>query len=365
MMSDVYHRLAKKFDELPQGYPATDSGIEIKILQKIFSPEDAEMALKLQPMPETAQQIAERLGKPVEEVTGILDEMAQKGQIASQTVSGNQVYTFIPYLPGLWEYQVIVADPVKDRELLEMFDEYYSVVIKNTAHSEPAGGRTVPINAKIEPGSQVQPYENVRQIIDKAKSFLVYDCQCRKERRILGKGCDHSIETCLNFSMEENAYDYFNLGGRVITKEEALNILDKVEEEGLVHNVVYNTKEDHIAICNCCPCCCVAMRGVKEFGVPSGIARSNFVAVIDQDTCTQCGVCADERCPVDAIVENDDRYEVLPDVCIGCGACTVTCPTESITLRLRPASEQDEPPDNMMDWLMKRVANRGTALNTD
>jgi len=364
-MSDVYDRLAKKLDELPQGYPPTDSGIEIKILEKIFSPEDAEMALNLKPIPETAKQIAERLGQPLNKITDILDEMAKKGQIASQTVSGKQVYTFIPYLPGIWEYQVIVADPDKDKELLELCDEYLSVVMKNMGSSEPAGARTVPVNTKIESGSTVHRYEDVRKIIDKAKSFLVYDCQCRKERKILGHGCNHTIENCLNFSMEENAYDYFNLGGRVITKEEAVKILDKVEEEGLVHNLIYNTKEDHIAICNCCPCCCVAMRGVIEFGVPSSIARSNYVALIDQDSCDGCGICADERCPMDAIVEDNNEYKVLSDDCIGCGACTVTCPTESITLILRPESEQNEPPDDILDWSIKRAASRGIELKMD
>jgi len=242
-----------------------------------------------------------------------------------------------------------------------MCDEYLAFIMKNTVGGGLAGGRTVPVNAKIEAGSKVHRYEDVRQIIEKAKSFLVYDCQCRKERRILGHGCNHSIQSCLNFSMEENAYDYFNLGGKIITREQAMEVLNQAEEEGLVHNAVYNTKEDHIAICNCCPCCCMALRGVRDFGAPSSIARSNFVAAIDPDGCTGCGICANERCPVDAIIENDGRYTVVSEKCIGCGACTLKCPTESITLILRPESEQNEPPDNMMDWLIKRAADRNLA----
>ena len=82
-MTDVYERLAKRLDELPQGYPATESGVEIKILQKIFSPEDAEMALKLSPIPETAEAVAERLGKSVSEIRPVLDDMVKKRQIGT------------------------------------------------------------------------------------------------------------------------------------------------------------------------------------------------------------------------------------------------------------------------------------------
>lgn len=361
-MSDVYKRLAMKLDQLPQGYPATENGIELKILRKVFSSEDAEMALKLRPIPETTEAIAERLGTPVETMRITLDAMAKKGQIASHTRKGEQVYAFIPFFPGLWEYQVLLADPDKDKEILELCEEYFSFAMKKLGGYEPGVLRTVPINVHIESGSQVQRYEDVRKIVEQAQSFLVQDCQCRKEQKILGHGCDHTIENCLNFSTEENAYDYFNLSGRIISKEEAVKILEKAEEEGLVHNVVYNTRQGHMAICNCCPCCCAALRGVKKFEAPYLIARSNFVAVIDQDTCTNCGVCADERCPMDAIIEDDDEYKVLPHACIGCGVCTLTCPTESITLFKRSDSVQNKPADNMKDWSIKRAASRGIEL---
>jgi len=364
IMPDVYDLLAKKLDNMPQGFPSTDSGLELQILRRIFSPEDAEMALNLKPMPETAKAIAERIGNPEEETRDILDKMAKKGQILSRTMSGVQVYSFVAFMPGIWEFQVIRADIDKgeDKELMELCHEYFPFSIKRVGGYEPGLARTVPINVQVEAESQVQPYENVRKIIERAKSVLLLDCQCRKELKILGKGCDHTIENCLWFSMEENAFDYFKIGGRVISIKEAKGILEKTEEEGLVHNLFYNTKEGHVAICNCCSCSCALLRGVKKLGAANAIAKSNFVALIDQDTCSKCGVCADERCPMDAIAEENDGYRGLPDVCIGCGACTVTCPTESITLLQRPESEQDQPPDNIIDWAIKRAASRGIEL---
>ena len=87
-MTDVYERLAKKLDDLPNGFPATESGVELKILQKIFTPEEAEMTLQMRPMPETVEAVAERIGKPVDEMQEILDHMVTRGLIASARVAG-------------------------------------------------------------------------------------------------------------------------------------------------------------------------------------------------------------------------------------------------------------------------------------
>ena len=354
-MSDVYKRLADRLDELPHGFPATDSGVELKILQKIFTPEDAEMALKLKPIPETVEAVAERLGMPVSETRTILDDMAKKGQIGCFKFFGEQVYMLFPFVVGIYEFQVYRLD----KELVELFEEYIPTLSKTLGGHKPPLARTVPIDMEIESKTQIQPYENIRKMIEEAKSFNLLECICRKERALDGHPCDHTLEACLQFSNEEGAYDYFKLGGRIISKEEAIKVLENAEDEGLVHNVFYNVKEGHFAVCNCCPCSCGVFRAVKEFKAPHALAKSNFVALIDQDSCSECGVCAEERCPMDAIVEEDGGYRVLSDVCIGCGVCTVTCPTDSITLIARPESEQDQPADDMIDWSLKRAVSRG------
>jgi len=355
-MSDVYQELAKKLNELPQGFPRTESGVELRILKKLFRPEDAAVALKLMPWGLPAEKIGESLDKTGEEMQPILDDMAKRGQIGSATSRGRQYYMLSPFVPGIYEYQVYRLD----KELVEMFEEYLPTLTKTLGGFKPGLARTIPVNAAIEVGKQVHSYEEVRGMLDQAASFKVMDCICRKEQDIDGQTCDHTLENCLNFSREENAYDYFSLGGRVISKDEAIQVLDAAAEEGLVHNAFYNVKSSHGAICNCCSCCCLAIRGLKDFDAPHMIAKSNFVAAIDQDECSECGVCADERCPMDAI-EEDSGYEVQPDRCIGCGVCTITCPTEAITLISRSESDQEQPADNMKDWSNKRIANRAKA----
>ncbi|MBN1574593.1 MAG: 4Fe-4S binding protein [Deltaproteobacteria bacterium] len=357
-MDDVYRRLAKRLDELPNGFPETESGVELRILKKIFSPEEAETALLLSPLPETAEAIAGRLDKPASKMRDILDDMAKRGQIGSFTLFGQQMYMLIAFVPGIYDFQVYRMD----REFVDLYDEYESAFLKGTGSHRPAVARVVPINDNIEVESRVQLYEDVRKIVEKSSSFLLVDCICRKERAMLGLGCDHTIRVCLYVSIEKNAYDYFSIGGEVISKEEALDILKDAEEEGLVHMTYYNVQKGHSVICNCCTCCCHSFRGAINYGAPHMFMKSNFIAAIDKESCTACGTCAEERCPVVAIVKDGDSYRVMEDKCIGCGLCAVTCPADSISLVEREEAERDEPPKNFIEWNISRAKSRGIEL---
>lgn len=354
-MSDVFKRLAETLDKMPEGYPATESGVEIEILKKIYSESDAEMFLKLQRRPETAEQVAQRLEMDSEETRSLLDRMARDGQIFSFKMKGQQHYMTAPFIPGIYELQINRLD----KELVEMVESYFPVFHKQLGGFSPAVSRTIPVNEGIEAESSVQPYENVRQLLSGARSFKVMDCICRLEKAIHGEKCEHTVENCLQFSNEEDAWEYFSLAGRVIQKEEALDIIEKSAKEGLVHNLFYNVQNGFGAVCNCCSCSCGMLIAAKNLKAPYLVARSNFAATIDPDTCSACGVCAEERCPMGAIAETESVYEVQSDVCIGCGVCVIECPMEAITLKLRPENERSAPPETMRDWLTKRMASRG------
>ncbi len=358
-MDDVYKRLATKLDQLPNGFPATESGVELKILQKIFAPEEAEMALRLSPVAETPEDIAKRLDKALPEIESILDIMVRKGQIGSSKMRGQQMYMLYPFLVGIYEFQLNLMD----KELADLFEEYLPVLHGSLGNFAPGFFRVVPVNTQIKAEHQVHRYEDVRQMFEKAKTFQLMDCICRKERALQGKPCTHSVATCLSFSNSEGAFDKYPMG-KIISRRGALDVIAKAEQEGLVHQT-YNVQSGNMFICNCCPCCCVVLRGVKESSAPYLTTKSNFFALIDEETCDGCGICAEERCPMDAIAENNGAYRVKPERCIGCGVCTGTCPTGSITLIRKPEGERDEPPANLLDWYSKRAASRGIEFTNE
>jgi len=359
-MVDVYKQLAKKLDEMPNGYPATESGVELKILKKIFTPDEAEIALKLKPIPETVETIAERLGKPVPKMQAILDIMARKGQIGSFKESAQRFYLLVPFVIGFAEASTLNR---MTKEIAELIEEYMPDLVKTYMGFGPAEARVIPVSTEIPAELHVYRYEDIRRMIEEAKSFMVVECWCRKQKTVLGDPCKHTLENCLQLSNEEGEYDKYG-EGKIITKEEALKVIKKAEEEGLIH-CAYNVEAGQAFICACCTCSCGLLRGLREFKAPHALAKSDFVASIDQENCSACGVCADERCQMEAIVEEDGTYKVLAERCIGCGVCAPTCPTESIKLVRKPESERARPPADLMQLFLGKAASRGIEFKVD
>ncbi|HOC43851.1 MAG TPA: 4Fe-4S binding protein [Thermoanaerobaculales bacterium] len=351
--ADVYVRLARALDGLPHGYPATDSGVELAILRKIFRPEDAAMALRLKPLPETAAMVARRLHRPTEEVRGALDGMAARGQIFSFRQRGRRYYCLAPFIVGIWEFQLNHID----RELAELFEAYAPTLLGSLGRVAPALARVIPVNRRIEARAEILAYDDLKALLSSCSSFRVADCLCRTEQALLGRPCSHTLETCMSFSKEPNAYEGSPPWGREITKQEALELLDRLEEEGLVH-CTYNFQREPFFVCNCCSCCCGFLRAVNEHAAPYMLARSNYASVIDLEACTDCGDCEGGRCPVSAISSDGGGHVVDQGRCIGCGVCALACPYDAIRLVPRPESDRLTPPGTLIDWSLDRVDHR-------
>lgn len=358
-MTDVYTRLARALDKLPNGYPPTEDGVHLAILRKIFSPQDAAMTLRLKPIPEPAEVIAKRIRRPTDEVKADLDAMADRGQIFKMRIRGVENYAMAPFVIGIWEFQLNHLD----REMAELFERYAPTLLTTLGGHEPPLVRVVPVNKRIDAGAEIMHYDDLRRILESCKSFRVAECICRKEMDLLGKPCSHTLETCMSFAPAEDAYEGMPEWGRSVTRDEALELLEKCEEEGLVHNT-YNVQGQPFFVCNCCSCCCGLLRALNEHGAPHMIARSNYVAEIDADECIVCGVCGDgERCPVSAIVEvEDDVFRVDAMRCLGCGVCATGCEFDAIRLVERPESERRTPPESIIKWSIERTDHRQGAL---
>jgi Pyruvate/2-oxoacid:ferredoxin oxidoreductase delta subunit/DNA-binding Lrp family transcriptional regulator len=326
-MSNVYERLRERLDMFPQGFPKTESGVELEILQHLFAPDEAEIMLHLRPFPESVAAIAERIGKDKTELGETLYEMSRKGLIMRYKAPDNELYyLLIPWMIGIWEFQLNNLTQANIR----LYDKYFEEGMVPAQRNRKIGQfRVIPVEKEIEGSTEIQPYERVSQIIESNTRFAVADCICRKESRILGEGCDKLLEACMSFGASADFYIENGLG-REISKKEAKAILLKAEEDGLIHCST-NSAGNKAFICNCCGCCCKYLAFVTKYGNPNAVARSNYYAIKDQETCTNCGTCV-ERCQVNAIRSENDHTVIDRGWCIGCGLCASTCPTGSITM---------------------------------
>ncbi len=354
MSDDVYKKLAKVLDTLPNGFPATEDGVEIKVLQKIFAPDEAELFCRLRLTFETAGQIAERTGLPVQELERKLPVMAEKGQVQMIEFGGARLFRMVPFAFGIYEFQL----PRMNREFSELAEEYWPDFAGQMFTLKPQLMKTVPIEETIPSGQEVLPYEKVSAILDRGKDFLLMNCICKKEKGILEQPCSKPVDVCLGIAPVPGVFKD-NSDSRVITREEAQGAIKRAEEAGLVH-LTWNVQSGHFFICNCCGCCCGVLRSINHYGIPAAQAiNTDYYAAIDPESCTGCGLCADERCQVGAIEEADGTYRVVREKCIGCGLCIGTCPAEAVRLVHKEAADIEQPPKKESDWYRERARRRG------
>lgn len=352
MTVSVYERLAQHLDELPAGYPRTDSGVELRILRRLFTPEEAELALHLSLIEEEARVIARRAKIPVEEAARRLEEMEKKGLVFVYRRAGKAPrYLATPFAVGFYEFQVNRLNP----ESAQDYEEYMDAAWDNDLWQKAPQLRTIPVGESISVQTEVLPYERAEELVRVQDKFAVAPCVCRRERQVAGEGCDKPLEACLTFGSTAEFYVHNGLG-REIGQDEALQILKQAEEAGLVAQPG-NAKEPDF-ICNCCGCCCGILSRVKRHPKPATIVSSPFVAALDVDLCAGCGTC-ETRCQMDAI-SVDDGYAILDlDRCIGCGLCVTTCSTEALSLVRKPEAEQRYVPKDVVDTNIKLGQARG------
>ncbi len=356
MNDKAYDRLAKVLDTLPNGFPATESGIEIKLLKKIFTPEEADLFCDLRLTDETAAEIADRTGRPLEELEDKLISMGERGEIVAFRSHGVWKFRMVPWVIGIYEFQL----KRMDRELAELCEAYSRYWGANFLQHGPRPQimQVIPVEQEIPVRQEALPYQQVSNLIEQSKSFVVNDCICRKKQGLLEKPCTKPIEVCLAMHTEPGLLENSALagGGKAITKEEAYDVLRKSEEAGLVH-MTSNVESGHWFICNCCECCCGVLRAVN-MGFPQ-MVNSHYYAEIDPDLCSACGTCAEDRCQANAIKQDGDVFTVIKHKCIGCGLCATTCPEDAIKLVHKDPQDRIQPPKDEDAWLEERARRRG------
>lgn len=307
MTEDIYQRLAQALDRLPNGFPRTPSNVEIAILKKIFSQEEAALASKLSGKAESIDTIGERIGLSTTSTERKLTEMAKRGLLWSDEKDGMPRFRLAPFIVGIYESQL----ENMDHEFAHLIEDYLANGgAAGIMKPQPALHRVVPAQKAVKT-EWILPYDDVRSILLNAKTFRIRDCICRAQQDHVGRRCHFPLKTCLGFSSVEGPP-----GPNSASKEEALAFLDKTEETGLVHTVS-NVIKGVGYVCNCCGCCCGILRGITDWGIENSVAYANYHAVIDPDECLGCGICR-ERCQVHAISEQNGVSVVNRERCIGC-----------------------------------------------
>lgn len=339
---EVYRKLQEHLNQHPMGFPATKSGVEIALLKKLFTEEEAQIALGMIPQPEPAEEIAIRLGYSPQDLPQKLQEMARKGLIMRRKIKDKELFNLEPYLVGIYEFQICRLD----RELIDLHEQYR----KEGLGMEVMGSKTpyfriIPVEKSIPSGFKVLPYEKIANIIERAETIAVTDCLCRTKQKMLGKGCSHTIQNCLIFSPWAEYYLENGWPAKKLSKEEARELLSQAEEEGLVHTS-QNTASDPWFICNCCSCSCGVLGAVNNLKLHNQIGRSCYLARVDEDLCVGCEDCL-QRCQFGALSIENNVAKVNPAFCMGCGLCKPTCPVEAISLIRKPEEQITPPPPNL------------------
>ncbi|MFC1683291.1 DUF362 domain-containing protein [Candidatus Zixiibacteriota bacterium] len=352
MPEGIYKKLAQRLDAIPNGFPATDSGVELKILERIFTPQEAQLATIMRLTPEPAAEIAARAQADPKEAEETLRTMARQGLIRARKVEDRLVFGLIAFVVGIYENQLSRMD----EELAALCEQYFQETGGSMMGISPAVHRVIPIEQAISLDLEVFPYERAVELLESARSWGVRKCICRVQKRLTGQGCDHEEENCLVFAPVEHAFDNCQ-DERPISKEESLAILRQTEEAGLIHSTA-NRLDQVFYICNCCTCCCGVMRGVAEWGNLDAVARSDFRVVVDTEICTGCETCVD-RCQFKALSVPEEVCVVDYGRCVGCGQCVSVCPMEALSLERRPEGELPEVPADESDWMERRAKERG------
>jgi len=355
MTAQVYYDLREQLDQYSVGFPSTESGVEMKILEKLFSQEEAELYLNLSMMAETSAQVAQRLGRSSDATAALLERMVDRGLIIRLRKKDSAKYAAVPFVVGSFEFQV----KTMDTEFAHLFEQYFLEAFGKVSMSTRPPMRTIPVQKSVEHLWPVAPYEDVKKIFESKDRIAVGDCICKVQKGLVGEPCDRPSEVCFQFGSHADFYVERGMS-RFVDREEAFRIIDKCEEVGLVPQPFMS--QDAGGLCNCCGDCCGILRGIKMDPKPSSRVLTNYYASVDPEACSGCETCQD-RCQMEAIaVGADGVSEVNRDRCIGCGLCVTTCPSDAVSLQSKPESEREAPPATARDFIMQLASERGKSL---
>ncbi len=338
-----YSSLIERLNRFPQGAPPSET--LYKILEILFSENEAELVALLPIKPFTANKAACIWKIKEAEAKKILDKLAGRAILVDIQQKGQTLYSLPPPMAGFFEFSMMrLRDDIDQKVLAELFYEYLNVeedFIKALfTRGETRLGRAFVQEPMLseENALHVLDYERAGEVIKTASDMGVGVCYCRHKMQHMDRACQAPMDICMTFNTTAAALIRHGVARRVDTAE-GLDLLQAAYENDLVQfgeNVQHRVN----FICNCCGCCCEALIAQRRFAVFSPIHTTNFIPRIDGGRCTGCGVCTNV-CPVEAItlVSANDAHKPKKKVarlndhlCLGCGVCVRACPEGALCL---------------------------------
>ena len=363
---DAYRNLEDRINWFTQGAPPSET--LTKILKLLFTEKEAKWVAMLPIRPFSLKKAAQIWGTTEGKAEKLLDHLCEKGLLVDSYHDGVRQFVLPPPMIGFFEFALMrTRGDIDQKYLSGLFYQYLNVeedFIKNLFFGmETKLGRVFVQEPVLltEKANHILDYERATHIIEEAKYVGVGICYCRHKNLHLGIPCKQNapLETCLTFDNIARSLSEHGGYSRLISKEEAKDILQMSYEHNLVQ-IGENVREHPAFMCNCCGCCCEALGAAKKFSPMQPIETTNYLPEIQTETCISCGKCS-RVCPILAISMKEKHPVVDKDICLGCDVCARNCPTKAIVLKRRPV--QVITPVNSTHRFVLQAIEKGTLQN--
>lgn len=335
MTHQVYKDMLDVMKKRGGAYSGMDIPEFYAMVEALFTPEEAELNNAMPRGPFTAADMAKNTGKAEAEVRDTLEAMAGKGLCLALAVEGTVYYQSARLMPGILEFQFMPGRTTeRDKKLAALIHAYKEAYDRGSPPKakEFPTSRVITVDRTIAPDNRVRTYDQVQTFIDANAFISVSTCYCRHAAELRGEDT-HGMpkDVCMQFGLAAQ-YAVERLGAKRVTKQEALEVLERAEEAGLIH-MSGNMASDIGFICNCDRWHCVVVTHALRKPKPGLFFNSGFQPRFDPAACEACGTCVD-RCPAEALTLTEDSGPPVIDLdrCFGCAVCATGCPADAVSM---------------------------------